>query len=118
MEDHDYCHAQSEHVHEIGGGLEDDGVCKLDAPSVAIWLNACVAVDAVAGAHQRAQRKSILLTYRGEVSKSHNRRTSATDGLNTLGSLGQEAGDCDRPSARVKEVKEGRVIGSERTGDD
>lgn len=45
MENHDRGHPQSEDMHEVGGGLEDDGVGQLDAAGIAVGLNARLAGD-------------------------------------------------------------------------
>lgn len=45
MKDHDGCHAQGEDVHEVGSGLENDGVGQLNAAGVAGRLDTCLARD-------------------------------------------------------------------------
>lgn len=96
MQHHDDSHPQGEHVHKVRSSLEDDGIGELDAPSVAIWLDTSIAVDAIAGAHQRTERKSVLLTYRGEVSKAHSRYAVAHKLNKTLASGGKLLTAIDR----------------------
>ena len=54
MYDHDGGHGQCQDVHEIGSGLEDDGIGELDTACIAGGLNACRARDIGYWTHQGA----------------------------------------------------------------
>ena len=45
MENHDDGHAEGENMHEVGGGLEDDGVGQLDTAGIAARRDARFARD-------------------------------------------------------------------------
>ena len=71
---HDARHAQRENVHKVGGGFEDDGVCELDASSVACCFYSCRACDRGWRAQEGAEREGGFLAYRCKVTEAHGGR--------------------------------------------
>lgn len=70
MNDHNHCHDQSQDVHEVIGGLEDERVCDLNRPGIAFSLDAHSVVDRLV-AHKGAQRYRGLCAYCLEVAETH-----------------------------------------------
>ena len=71
VDDHDDRHYQGQNVHEVVGALEDDGVCQLNRPRVALRLYARAAVDGRDGPNEGTQRYRRLFAYRREVAEAH-----------------------------------------------
>jgi hypothetical protein len=55
VDNHDDCHYEGQNVHEVVGGLEDNGVRQLNCPRVAVCLDARRAlIYGVLGAYKSA----------------------------------------------------------------
>ncbi len=78
-------------MHRVGGALEDDGVGELDAPGVAVRLDAGRARDRGRRPHQRAQWDRRPPTYRLEVAKAHEFRLGVVAINNLLTTRRQRA---------------------------
>jgi hypothetical protein len=70
VDDHDHRHDQGQNVHEVVRSLEDECVCDLNGPRVAVCLDAGAAIDLLV-AHEGAERYRGLGAYRREVAEAH-----------------------------------------------
>ena len=94
VDDHDGRHGQRQDVHEVGRGLEDDGVGQLDAAGVACRFDARGARQRRHGAHEGAQRQRRALADPVKVAEAHCcRRSGAGSSSEILKSI-RGAGGC------------------------
>jgi hypothetical protein len=69
--DHDHKHDQCDNMREPGCTLENDCVCQLNRPRVALRLGEMGARNRRRRADQRTQRNWCAFAYRGEVAEAH-----------------------------------------------